>query len=478
MKPDPITQIRKLLSSLGHIQPCTLTPLPSSGSDRQYYHIVFDGTVLPDLMAFYNPCVEENRAQLEFTRHFKNLGLSVPEVLATDSSETIFILPYLGNQTLFDMVSKGVSEEVIHYYKKALSDLVQFQINGVKGLNMDLAYPVPDFDRQSILWDLNYFKYCFLKPAGIAFNEHLLEKDFQHFADVLVRSKPDFFCYRDFQARNIMIYHDKPWYIDFQGGRRGPLPYDVVSLLHQVKANLPEDIKDSLYNHYISQLRLVAPQELEHVQHHYNHFVYFRLLQVMGAYGFRGLVERKAHFLQSIPFAAAAVKFRLKHHPLNISLPEIEQVLEQIIQQYSKIEIANTEKLTVNINSFSFKNKGLPIDLTGNGGGTVFDCRGLPNPHRVAALRDLTGEDLAISEYMRAQPITEVFLNHAFSLIDLSVENYLKRGFNHLQVNFGCTGGRHRSVYGAIQMHQHLQKKYPQVIVLLNHLEINRQKHD
>jgi len=478
MKPDPITQIRKLLSSLGHIQPCTLTPLPSSGSDRQYYHIVFDGADLPDLMAFYNPCVEENRAQLEFTRHFKNLGLSVPEVLATDSSETIFILPYLGNRTLFDMASEGVTEEMIHYYKKALSDLVQFQINGVKGLNMGLAYPVPDFDRQSILWDLNYFKYCFLKPAGIAFNEYLLEKDFQHFADVLVRSKPDFFCYRDFQARNIMIYHDKPWYIDFQGGRRGPLPYDVVSLLHQVKANLPEDIKDLLYNHYISQLQLVAPQELDHVQHHYNHFVYFRLLQVMGAYGFRGLVERKAHFLQSIPFAAAAVKFRLKHHPLNISLPEIEQVLEQIIQQYSKIEIANTEKLTVTINSFSFKKKGLPIDLTGNGGGTVFDCRGLPNPHRVAALRDLTGEDQAISEYMRAQPITEVFLNHAFSLIDLSVENYLKRGFNHLQVNFGCTGGRHRSVYGAIQMQQHLQKKYSQVIVLLNHLEINRQKHD
>ena len=478
MKPDPITQIRKLLHSSGHIQPCTLTPLPSSGSDRQYYHIVFDGADLPDLMAFYNPCVEENRAQLEFTRHFKNLGLSVPEVLATDSSETIFILPYLGNRILFDMASKGVSEEVIHYYKKALSDLVQFQINGVKGLNMGLAYPVPDFDRQSILWDLNYFKYCFLKPAGIAFNEHLLEIDFQHFADVLVQSKPDFFCYRDFQSRNIMIYQDKPWYIDFQGGRRGPLPYDVVSLLHQAKANLPEDIKDSLYNHYISQLRLVAPQELDHVQHHYNHFVYCRLLQVMGAYGFRGLVERKAHFLQSIPFATAAVKFRLKHHPLNISLPEIEQVLEQIIQQYSKIEIANTEKLTVTINSFSFKKKGLPIDLTGNGGGTVFDCRGLPNPHRVAALRDLTGEDQAISEYMRAQPITEVFLNHAFSLIDLSVENYLKRRFNHLQVNFGCTGGRHRSVYGAIQMQQHLQKKYPQVIVLLNHLEINRQRHD
>ena len=478
MKPDPITQIRKLLHSSGHIQPCTLTPLPSSGSDRQYYHIVFDEADLPDLMAFYNPCVEENRAQLEFTRHFKNLGLSVPEVLATDSSETIFIVPYLGNQTLFDMASKGVSEEVIHYYKKALSDLVQFQINGVKGLNMDLAYPVPDFDRQSILWDLNYFKYCFLKPAGIAFNEYLLEKDFQHFADVLVQSKPDFFCYRDFQARNIMIYHDKPWYIDFQGGRRGPLPYDVVSLLHQAKANLPEDIKDSLYNHYISQLRLVAPHEFDHVQHHYNHFVYFRLLQVMGAYGFRGLVERKAHFLQSIPFAAAALKFRLKHHPLNISLPEIEQVLEQIIQQYSMIEIANTEKLTVTINSFSFKKKGLPIDLTGNGGGTVFDCRGLPNPHRIAALRDLTGEDQAISEYMRAQPITEVFLNHAFSLIDLSVENYLKRGFNHLQVNFGCTGGRHRSVYGAIQMQQHLQNKYPQVIVVLNHLEINKQKHD
>lgn len=475
---DPIIQIRTLLHFMGHTEPCELTPLPPSGSDRQYYRIAFTDSSLSNLMAFYNPCKEENLAQLEFTRHFKSLGLQVPEILAYDASETIFIIENLGNQTLFDLASKGFSYEVITYYKKAISDLVQFQVNGIKGLNMKAAYPVADFDRQSILWDLNYFKYCFLKPAGIAFNEQLLENDFQHFADILTRSKPDFFCYRDFQARNIMIHQSSPWYIDFQGGRRGPLAYDMVSLLHQVKANLPESLKELLYQHYLAELTQIAPQEVKQVEFHYNHFVYFRLMQVMGAYGFRGLVERKAHFLQSLPFAADALTHRLKEHPLNLDLPEMEQIFKQIINKYTASKASDSNNLTIHVSSFSFKKKGPPPDFTGNGGGYIFDCRGLPNPHRITTLRDLTGEDKPIIKYMYDQPETEIFLNSAFALVDLSVENYLKRRFKHLQVNFGCTGGRHRSVFSAVQLKQHLQKKYPQVYIRLQHIEITDQHHD
>ncbi|MDP2724114.1 MAG: phosphotransferase, partial [Bacteroidales bacterium] len=361
MNQEPITKIRSLLQSMGRTEPCTLTPLPPSGSDRKYYHIVFDDASLPDLMAFYNPIVEENRAQVEFTSHFRKLGMKVPDMLAKDDSETVFIVEYLGNQSLFDLASKGITDEVIGYYQQALTDLVHFQIDGVKQLNMEVAYPVANFDRQSILWDLNYFKYCFLKPAGIAFNERVLEADFELFTDELSRSEPDFFCYRDFQARNIMIHQNKPWYIDFQGGRRGPLPYDVVSLLHQVKANLPEELRDSLYQYYLAELESVAPEEVANVQRYYNDFVYFRLMQVLGAYGFRGLVERKVHFLQSIPYAASALSLRLKQHPLLINLPEIKQVLEQIIQKFPPIDLSENENLTVKIYSFSYKKKGIPV---------------------------------------------------------------------------------------------------------------------
>lgn len=472
MKQDPITQIRALLPTMGRHETCVLSPLAPSGSDRQYFNISFENTAIEPLMAFFNPCVEENLAQMEFSRQFLSLGIHVPEILAFNHDKTVFIIRNLGDKTLFNLISNGFNEEAKKHYKTALSDLVKIQVEGIKKLNMDLAYPSPVFDRQSILWDLNYFKYCFLKPARIAFNELRLEKDFQLFADQLELSEPNFFCYRDFQSRNIMIHQDRPWYIDFQGGRRGPLPYDVVSLLHQVKANLPESEKEDLFRFYLQELKKVAPLEVPKVEQHYNHFVYFRLLQVIGAYGFRGLIERKAHFLQSIPFAAQALKNRLQKHPIGLNLPELDQILQQIIHHYSPEKSDQFNGLTVSISSFSFKKKGTPTDLTGNGGGYVFDCRGLPNPHRLTHLRDLTGQDQPIADFMMDQPETEVFLKSAFSLVDLSVKNYLIRKFQHLQVNFGCTGGRHRSVFSAIQMRNHLQNKFPEVKVMLNHLEI------
>ncbi len=476
MKQDPIIPIRELIQSAGYHPACTLTPLPPSGSDRRYYRVSFEDTNQPDLMAFYQPCVEENRAQMEFTRHFKSLGFRVPAILAHNPEKTVFLVENLGKLSLFEKVSQGIDNEVINTYKQVLTDLVKFQVKGINGLDISQAYPAPDFDRQSILWDLNYFKYDFLKPAGISFNELQLERDFRHFADLLEQAKPNFFCYRDFQTRNIMIHEGQPWYIDFQGGRRGPLPYDVVSLLHQVKANLPEELKDSLFEYYLEQLKTLAPDEVEPTRTQYNPFVYFRLLQVFGAYGFRGLVERKAHFLQSLPLAAIALKRRLENHPLDIALPELEKIFPQIIDLYPVSEKDDFRGLTIEITSFSFKNKGLPPDLSGNGGGFVFDCRYLPNPHRVAQLRDLTGEDQPIVEYMLAQPQTEIFLTHVKGLVEAAVDNYLQRGFERLQINFGCTGGRHRSVFSAVQLKEYLQSHYPEVRLLLHHREIVSQR--
>ena len=473
MKVEPITLIRNLLVSIGKSSNALLTPLPPSGSDRKYYHIQFEKDDQPDLIAFYNPIVDENKAQIEFTRHFRSMGMHVPDIVAYDDAKTVFILEYLGNKSLFESLSESDNEEqTVAFYKRAISDLVRFQVEGVKGLDFTKAYPVADFDRQGIIWDLNYFKYCFLKPAGIAFHEGQLEKEFLTFSDTLSVSNPNFFCYRDFQSRNIMVHDNKLWYIDFQGGRRGPLPYDLVSLLHQVKANLSEEMKELLFSHYLTELAKVAPEEVSQVTYHYNHFVYFRMMQVLGAYGFRGLTERKAHFLQSLPMAGKALGLLLKKHPLDLALPELNRIFNEIVKKYSEEFQEQTKILTVSVSSFSYKKKGPPGDFSGNGGGFVFDCRALPNPHRLPQLRDLTGEDSAIHHYLSEQPETRTFLNYVNSIIDASVENYQERGFMHLQVNFGCTGGRHRSVYCAVKHAEHLKKKYPDLIVKLNHLEI------
>ncbi len=479
MKHEPIALIRSLLAKLGKSEKSLLTPLPQSGSDRLYYKITFENGEHPDLITFYNPVVEENRAQIEFTQHFRALGMHVPDILAFDESETVFILEYLGDKSLFDFLSEtSESQKIIDRYKKAISDLVRFQVSGGRNIDYSKAYPVANFDKQTILWDLNYFKYCFLKPARIPFHEDRLERDFQTFTDALTTSSPNFFCYRDFQSRNIMIHDDELWYIDFQGGRKGPLPYDLVSLLHQVKAKLPETTKEILFNYYLDELAQVAPEEVAQVKHHYNYFVYFRIMQVLGAYGFRGLMERKAHFLQSLPTAGNALNLLIKNHPLDLYIPELKKVFTEITERFYETNAPDRKSLTVHVSSFSYKKKGPPQDFTGNGGGFVFDCRALPNPHRYATLRDLTGEDEAIRSFMLKQPETEAFLEHVFALVDTSVENYLKRGFLNLQVDFGCTGGRHRSVFSSIQLTEHLENKHSGIFVSLTHIEINSRSND
>jgi len=472
MPTDHIQNIKKLLNKVEFTGECQIIPMPSSGSNRLYYRIIFlDNAIHKSIIASYNNDVSENIAHNSFTQHFKSIGFNVPEIYAHDESYRYFLIQDLGDVTLFNMLETN-PKKAIEYYKIVISDLIDFQIDGIKNLNLDVAYPVKEFNKRSIMWDLNYFKYYFVKPHNIDFNENMLEDDFERFAELLLTADLKYFNYRDFQARNIMIYNDKPWYIDFQGGRRGALQYDLVSLLYQAKANLGDDIKLQLYNHYIKTLNTKLPGTSIAFEKLFPSFIYFRLMQVMGAYGFRGLVQHKAHFLQSIPMVISSLSALLQKSDIGVELPELSNIFNQILLLDYSISNKISDNLTININSFSFKKKGIPIDISGNGGGHVFDCRSLPNPGRIAELRDFTGLQKPIINYLEKQNEVTEFLKNSKNIIDQSIENYRKRKFSNLQINFGCTGGRHRSVYSASKIAEYVKSKFPDVIVEVYHFEI------
>lgn len=469
---DHIQNIRALLKKAGYPDRCQIMPLPSSGSNRVYYRIVFsDGNSPASLIASYNHDVSENIAQYSFTMHFRSLGLNVPEIYARDDSYRYFLMQDLGDTALFDMLGND-REKAIEHYKNAVADLVRFQVEGIKNLDLDVAYPIKEFNRRSIMWDLNYFKYYFVKPNNIDFNENLLEDDFRKFTELLLDTEIEYFNYRDFQSRNIMVFNNDLWYIDFQGGRQGPLQYDLVSLLYQAKANLSGGTRNFLYNHYMETLNVALPGKQAMFEKHYSDFIYFRLMQVMGAYGFRGLIQRKAHFLQSIPLAISSLSNLLQKSQLSANLPELNKVFDQISSLDYRTAPENNNELTISVNSFSYKKKGIPIDITGNGGGHVFDCRSLPNPGRIAELRDFTGLQQPVINYLEDQNEMKEFLANAMNIIEQSICNYQKRKFNDLQINFGCTGGRHRSVYSASKVAQHIRSKFSSVNVGISHLEL------
>lgn len=468
-----ILNIRELIKQTGHNEEFNIIPLPVSGSNRSYFRAIDKNDPSNTILASYNEDVSENIAQFSFTQHFRSKNLRVPEILAKDSSYKYFLLEDLGKRSLFDII-KNSPVSARNHLINVVKDLIKFQIDGFKGLDMDVAYPVSKFDTTSILWDLNYFKYYFVKPHNISFNELKLEEDFKKFTSKLLEPDNNFFVYRDFQSRNIIIKDELPWYIDFQGGRQGPLQYDLVSLLNQVKANLPESLKIELREIYLQELEKRIPGSSKTFMKYYHEYEYFRLIQVMGAYGFRGLVEKKAHFLQSlIPAISALQKMQNSYNTME-DYPELKFVLEQITQinKYSKIE--HSAGLNVSINSFSFKKKGIPLDMTGNGGGHVFDCRSLPNPGRLEDLRDYTGLEIPVINYLEKQPEVSYFIENAKNIIWQSIDNYLERGFLNLQINFGCTGGRHRSVYSATLFSKLIKEKYPEVNVTLHHNELDQ----
>ena len=405
---------------------------------------------------------EENAAFVEFSRHFRGRGLPVPEIYAEDLDHGAYLEEDLGDTSLFEFLSRNRSGEsigapVVEAYRKVIATLPRFQIEAGRDLNYKLCYPRGSFDRQSIAWDLNYFKYYFLRLAGIPFSEQALEDDFTQLTDVLLSADRDYFLYRDFQSRNIMLRGGDPFFLDYQGGRKGALQYDVASLLYDAKADLPPALRQQLLDHYLDSVTAFIDLKRDAFLHHYYAYVYIRIMQALGAYGFRGFYERKAHFLQSVPYALKNLRWLLHNVRLPIALPTLMEAFHSMLASEKLQAIASeANQLVVEIASFSF-HRGLPKDESGNGGGFVFDGRSLPNPGREERFKTLTGKDAPVIDYLNQQPSVHQFLASVMSLVDASISNYRQRGFKHLMVSFGCTGGQHRSVYLAERLAQHLR---------------------
>lgn len=405
---------------------------------------------------------EENIAFLEFSRHFRRYGLPVPEIYADDLDQGAYLEEDLGDTTLFEFLTthrsgESIAPPVIEAYRRVVAILPRFQVEAGRDLNYKVCYPRASFDRQSIAWDLNYFKYYFLRLAGIPFNEQDLEDDFGALAEFLLGANHDYFLYRDFQSRNIMLRDGQPYFLDYQGGRKGALQYDIASLLYDGKADLPPALRHELLGHYLDCLSGYIDLDRNEFMEHYYAYVYVRILQALGAYGFRGFYERKAHFLESVPYALANLRWLRQNVSLPIALPALLEALDRISSSPKlKAFPQAAAGLTVRIFSFSFHN-AMPVDDSGNGGGFVFDARSLPNPGREEKFRSQTGKDAAVIEYLDHENAVAEFLSHVYALVDTSVANYRQRGFSSLMVSFGCTGGQHRSVYLAEHLAQHLR---------------------
>jgi len=423
---------------------------------------------------------EENAAFLEFSRHFRKRGLPVPEIYGEDLDQGAYLEQDLGDMSLFELLSQNrsgdsIAPNVVKAYRQVIATLPRFQIEAGSDLNYKLCYPRGSFDRQSISWDLNYFKYYFLRLAGIAFSEQALEDDFSRLTKFLLSAPRDYFLYRDFQSRNIMLPGGQPYFLDYQGGRKGALQYDVASLLYDAKADLPPELRQQLLDYYLATLGKFADIKPEAFMQHYYAYVYIRIMQALGAYGFRGFYERKVHFLQSVPYALKNLRWLQHNVKLPVALPTLLEAFHSMLGSEKLQELAtDADNLVVRIVSFSF-HRGLPKDDSGNGGGFVFDGRSLPNPGREDRFKPLTGRDAPVVEYLNQQETVHQYLASVMSLVDASVNNYQQRGFKNLMVSFGCTGGQHRSVYLAEQVAKRLRSRSG-LEVVVTHRELERMK--
>ncbi|MDH6305360.1 aminoglycoside/choline kinase family phosphotransferase [Parabacteroides sp. PF5-5] len=465
-----IDELKKLYFSNTGSQPQEVTELPSSGSNRRYFRLAGDKT----LIGVSGTSKEENEAFVYMANHFRQKGLNVPEVYSFSDDKLYYLQEDLGDTLLFNAIEKGRKSCVFDDKERQLlhqtiTRLPAMQINGAEGFDFSKCYPQPAFNERSILWDLNYFKYCFLKATGMEFQEDKLEDDFQKMSDVLLRDSSNTFLYRDFQSRNVMIKDDKPWFIDFQGGRKGPVYYDVASFLWQAKAQFPEELRNELLDAYIEALSQYKPVDKIYFIEQLRHFVLFRTLQVLGAYGFRGYFEKKPHFIQSVPFAIANLRQLLREdYP---EYPYLCTVLRELTNLKQFSDDIRKRMLEVKIVSFAYK-KGIPNDPTGNGGGFVFDCRAINNPGKYERYNHFTGLDEPVINFLENDGEITQYLEHVYTIVDASVKRYLDRGFTNLMVCFGCTGGQHRSVYSAQHLAEHLHNKF-KVKIHLTHREQN-----
>jgi aminoglycoside/choline kinase family phosphotransferase len=469
--------LKTLFEQHFHLPPQRIQPLQGElgGSGRNIIRLSAGRTMAIGVLYGVR---EENIAFLEFSRHFHRHGLPVPEIYADALDQGAYLEEDLGDTTLFDLLSKNRSGEeiasvVAEAYRKVVAVLPRFQVEAGRDLNYSLCYPRGSFDRQSISWDLNYFKYYFLRLAAIPFNEQALEDDFDRLTDFLLTAPVDYFLYRDFQSRNVMLRDGQPFFVDYQGGRKGALQYDIASLLFDAKADLPPDLRQRLLNDYLDALATHIDLEREAFLRHYYAYVYVRILQALGAYGFRGFYERKAHFLQSVPYALKNLRWLLHNVKLPIELPTLMDAFRSMLASEKLLGLASeAQSLVVRIFSFSF-HRGMPKDESGHGGGFVFDGRSLPNPGREERFKALTGKDAPVIDYLNQQEDVHQFLASVLSLVNASLDNYKQRGFKSLMVSFGCTGGQHRSVYLAEQLAKRLRARNG-IEVVVRHIELEK----
>jgi aminoglycoside/choline kinase family phosphotransferase len=452
--------LKKLFEQHFHTPPGRVQPLQGElgGSGRKIIRLSNENATAIGILYGVR---EENAAFLEFSKHFRRHGLPVPEIYAEDLSKGAY------------RTGADIAPQAVEAYRKVVATLPRFQVEAGRDLNYNVCYPIASFDRQSIAWDLNYFKYYFLRLAGIPFNEGALENDFSRLTDFLLSAPRDYFLYRDFQSRNIMLRDGQPYFVDYQGGRKGALQYDIASLLYDAKADLPPDLRQQLLDHYLDALANYIDLDREAFLRYYYAYVYVRIMQALGAYGFRGFYERKAHFLQSVPYALKNLRWLLHNVKLPIALPTLLDAFHSMLASEKLLGLASeAENLVVRIFSFSF-HREYPKDESGNGGGFVFDGRSLPNPGREERFKALTGKDTPVIDYLNQQDAVHQFFASVLSLVDASITNYRQRGFKHLMVSFGCTGGQHRSVYLAEQLAKRLRGR-SNVEVILRHLELEK----
>jgi len=469
--------LKKLFEQHFHAAPARIQPLQGElgGSGRKIIRLANERASAIGVLYGVR---EENIAFLAFSRHFHKHGLPVPEIYAEDLANGAYLEEDLGDTVLFDFLSKNrnganIAPPVVEAYRKVVAALPRFQVEAAGDLDYSVSYPCASFDHQSIAWDLNYFKYYFLRLAAIPFNEQGLENDFSRLADFLLSAPRDYFLYRDFQSRNVLLRDGQPFFVDYQGGRKGALQYDIASLLFDAKADLPPALRQELLDHYLDRLAEFLDLERDAFLHFYYAYVYVRILQALGAYGFRGFYERKTHFLQSVPYALKNLRWLLHNTELPIELPTLMDAFQGMLASENLLGLASeAQNLVVRVYSFSF-HRDLPQDETGNGGGFVFDGRCLPNPGREESFKTLTGKDAPVIDYLNQQESVHQFLAGVLSLVDAAINNYQQRGFKNLMVSFGCTGGQHRSVFLAEQLAKRLRIRNG-LEVAVRHIELEK----
>lgn len=474
-----IDRIKEVFTANNPQEIISFDKLPQAGSERHYYRI---STNNQTYIATHGANVPENIAFIYFSDHFRKKNLPTAEIYYISEDKTIYIQEDFGDVSLLDeLESKGFTSELYELYKQSLAKLALLQIKGDKDLDYNKCLTNTTFGKQAIMADLLYFKYYFVDALRRPYDKQKLIDDFEALSNYLSHTEYKYFMFRDFQSRNIMVTPDKNvHFIDYQGGMNGAPQYDVASLLSQARANLPEDWKQFLLDDYINAFENIIEKPIDRdvFKSQYNGYVLIRMLQVLGAYGFRGLFERKAHFLSSIPLALQNLRGFLNNQSIGIAVPELKKVLElcvsdEVIKEFTNNRATEGTPLVVKINSFSYLKTGYPKDETNNGGGFVFDCRGILNPGRFEEYKKKSGQDKSVKDFLEQETKMPDLLNNIYNIIDISVEDYICRGFESLVVNFGCTGGQHRSVYAAEAVARHLKNKFGVKIELNHHNEQN-----